>query len=232
MPTQIEVSVHQHRCILTKMMLLGARGSGKPARIALLGGIDARSFSSVAAVGDLLLKLESNTAASKDYAIFAYPIVNPLGFEPETAPEESFQTRYAKDAPDADIQFLKSEMQNWAFDGAISLRTSPGVSGLHARVRGELLAREVVIPALEALGRKLPLHSTPVEILEPSRLARKTANKTGSSFHLCESRARAFEIELVVPAHQTEKEQTEAFCAATLDILMRYRRGFSRAQNI
>jgi hypothetical protein len=232
MPSQIEVSVRQHRCQLTKIMLLGARGGGKPARIALLGGLDAGSFSSVSAVGDLLLELESDAAASKDYAIFAYPIVNPLGFEPEAASLESFQMRHAENAPDADIQFLKSEIRNWAFDGTISLRTSPGVSGFHARVRSEVLAREVVTPALETLARKFPLHSTPVDILESRRPARQTGSQTESSFQLCESRSRTFEIELVVPAHQPTAQQTEAYCLATLDILKRYRRISSRTQNI
>lgn len=232
MPTQVEVSVQQRICQLTKFMLLGARGGGKPTRIALLGGLDSGSFSSVAAVGHLLLQLESNAAASKDYAIFAYPTVNPLGFEPNPAPLEDFQMRYAEDAPDADIQFLKSEMQNWAFDGSISLRTSPAVSGLHARVRSDVLAQEVVNPALQALAGKLSLHGNPVEILESSRLARKTAAQTGRSFLPGEGRSRPFEIELFVPANQSASQQKEAFCTATLEILKRYRRVLAHAQNI
>jgi hypothetical protein len=222
MPTQIEVSLQQRSCKLTKLMLLGARGGGKPARIALLGGLDSGSFSSVAAVGDLLLEL----------AIFAYPTVNPLGFEPNPAPLENFQLRYAEDAPDADVQFLKGEMQNWAFDGSISLRTSPTVSGLHVRVRSEILAHEVVTPALQTLARKLSLHSDPVEIMESSRLARKTAAQTGRSFIPSEGRSRPFEIEIFVPANQSASQQKEAFCTATLEILKHYRRVFSQAQNI
>ncbi len=232
MPTQIEVSLQKRSCKLTKLMLLGARGGGKPARIALLGGLDSGSFSSVAAVGDLLLELESNAEASKDYAIFAYPTVNPLGFEPNPAPLENFQLRYAEDAPDADIQFLKGEMQNWAFDGAISLRTSPTVSGLHVRVRSEILAHEVVTPALQTLARKFSIHSDPVEIMESIRLARKTAAQTGRSFLPSEGRSRPFEIEIFVPANQSASQQKEAFCVATLEILNRHRRVFCQAQNI
>lgn len=232
MSTQIEVSLHQRSCKLTKLMLLGARCGGKPARIALLGGLDSGSFSSVAAVSDLLLELESNAAASKDYAIFAYPTVNPLGFEPNPAPLEDFQLRYAEDAPDADILFLKSEMQNWVFDGSISLRTSPNVRGLHVRVRNEILGHEVVTPALQTLARKLSLHSDPVEILESSRIARKTAAQTGRSFLRGDGRSRPFEIELFVPANQSASKQKEAFCTATLEILKHYRRVFPQAKNI
>jgi len=62
---------------IPKFMLLGARGGGQPIRVALFAGIEDRgALDGMAAITRLLIQAELDPALVRDYAIFAYPLVN------------------------------------------------------------------------------------------------------------------------------------------------------------
>src|SRR5689334_2900630 len=91
---------------IPKLLLLGARGGGTPIRIAIFAGLDAGHLETVAAAARLLLQLELNPALARDYALFAYPIVNAAGFGPDHERYAALQTRWAKHPEDDDARFF------------------------------------------------------------------------------------------------------------------------------
>jgi len=93
---------------IPKFMLLGQRGGGKPIRIALFGGIDDHgSLDGIAAISRLLVEAEMQPALVRDYALFAYPLVNVFEYQrPEKRGLESFDRRYAWERADGDVRFF------------------------------------------------------------------------------------------------------------------------------
>ena len=109
---------------------------------------------------------------ARDYALFGYPVVNLHGFDTPAEPLRAFEARYAKDSSDADVQFFKSQLTDWQFDGLLTLRSAPRATGFSATSRSEVLAREVVEPSLEAIAGKLPVEAKPVRLRPTDRYAR------------------------------------------------------------
>ena len=61
---------------ISKFLLLGQRGGGRPIRIALFAGFDAEALETTVALTRLLLQLELAPSLARDYALFGYPVVN------------------------------------------------------------------------------------------------------------------------------------------------------------
>ena len=138
-------------------MLLGQRGSGRPLRVALFAGIDDYgSLDGIAAISRLLVQTELNPGLARDFALFAYPLVNAFEHREPRRHLDSFARRYSWERPDADIAFFRSELRKWRFDALITLRTLPRAETFHATVRGRLLASEVVRPAIDRVSGVVP----------------------------------------------------------------------------
>jgi hypothetical protein len=218
---------------IPKFMLLGARGGGKPIRLALFAGLDAGLPESTIALARLLLQLELNPALARDYALFAYPVVNLLGFEAENpAPLRSFEARYRNEKADRDVQFFKGELRKWFFDGIITIRTDPHADGFHATVRSEVLAREVVEPAFSTTGKTLPLLEKPIQIRPSDRHSRLSDYIQGRLAPPADIRPYPFEIELFAPGNIPAEDRVRGLFVALHEILRNYRGMISHAQNL
>ncbi|MES2569401.1 MAG: hypothetical protein V4710_05025 [Verrucomicrobiota bacterium] len=227
------VLIGSRRHEIPKFMLLGARGGGKPIRIALFAGLDAGVPESVAALARLLLQLELNPALARDYALFAYPVVNLLGFEADKpAPLRAFEARYGSERSDPDVRFFKEELRKWFFDGIITLRVDPHAEGFYATVRSEVLAQEVLLPAMATIGKALPVAEKPIRVRRADRQARLSDYAQGRLAPPADIRPYPFEIELFVPGSATAEEHVRGLFVALHEILRNYRNVISHAQNL
>ena len=230
--SQHTVEVHGVSYEIPKFLLLGQRGGGKPIRIGLFAGFEPSDGDAVEALAHVLQQLKLSPGLTRDYALLAYPVVNIRAFDEAPVPLADFEARFARDSADADVQFFKTQLKQWTFDGLISLRTDRGAKGFSASVRSEIIAREVVEPALAAAGSALPLASKAVKVRPDDRYARTADYAHGRLSPPADVRPYPFEIELFAPrAGFTEKTGAGLFVAIT-EILRQYRGLMAHAQNL
>jgi hypothetical protein len=218
---------------IPKFMLLGRRSGGKPIRIALFGGIDDHgSLDGIAAITRLLMQAELNPSLARDYALFAYPLVNVFEYRRAETPLEPFDRRFAWERPDGDVRFFRSELRKWRFDGILTLRTDPAAAAFRATVRSELLAREVVRPALERVETVTPVNRRPIKVRPGDMRARLADYAQGRLTPPPELRPYPFEAELFAPGAASRELCIRSLFIAAHEILRNYRRLLAHAPDI
>ena len=218
---------------IPKFMVLGQRGGGKPIRIALFGGIgDHGSLDGIAAITRLLLQAELRPALARDYAIFAYPLVNLFEYRRPEKQLESFDRRYAGERVDGDVRFFRTELRKWRFDGILTLRTDPSAESFHAAVRSELLAQEVVRPALEPVAKVTRVNTRPIRVRPGDMRARIADHAEGRLTPPPELRPYPFEVELFAPGAAPQELRIRSLFIAVHEILRNYRRLLAHAADI
>jgi hypothetical protein len=217
---------------IPKFLLLGQRGGGKPIRIGLFAGFEASDVDTVQALTHVLVQLKLSPALTRDFALLAYPVVNVRGFGDDRVPLAEFEGRFARDSADADVQFYKTQLRQWTFDGLISLRTDPAAKGYYASVRSEIIAREVVEPALAAAGSALPLTAKAVKVRPGDRYARTADYAHGRLSPPADMRPYPFEIEIFAPRTRGTEDREGGLFVALTEILRHYRSLIAHAQNL
>ena len=218
---------------IPKFMLLGQRGGGRPFRIGLFAGIDDHgSLDGLAAISRLLLQMELQPALARDYALFAYPLVNVFEYRKPETRIEPFDRRYARDRPDGDVRFLRTELRKWRFDGIITLRTDPKAEGFRATVRSELLAREVITPALERVESVTRLGSQPIRVRPGDMRTRLADYADGRLTPPPEVRPHPFETELFAPGAVSAELRVRSLFVGVHEILRNFRLLHAHASDI
>lgn len=218
---------------IPKFMLLGQRAGGKPIRIGLFAGInDHGSLDGVAAISRMLMQTELQPALARDFAIFAYPLVNVFEYRTATPPLEAFERRFANEYPDGDVRFFRSELRKWRFDAMLTLRTDPRADTFRATVRSELLAEEVVLPALARVGRVAPINSRPVRVRPGDMRSRLADYADGRLTAPPEVRPYPFEAELFAPGTASQELRIRGLFVAVHEILRNYRRLLAHASDL
>lgn len=218
---------------IPKFMLLGQRAGGTPMRIALFAGIDDHgSLDGIAAITRMLVQMELQPSLARDYALFAYPLVNFFEYEAAETRIEPFERRFAWERPDGDVSFFRSELRKWRFDGILTLRTDPRADGFRATVRSEVLAKEVVRPALDRVARVTPVNSRPIKVRPGDMRARLADYVDGRLTAPPELRPYPFEAELFAPGDAPEELRIRSLFIAVHEILRNYRRLLAHAPNI
>jgi len=218
---------------IPKFMLLGQRAGGKPLRLALFGGIDDHgSLDAIAAIARLLVQAEIEPSLAKDYAIFAYPLVNVFEYRPAATRLESFDQRCAGGRPDGDVRFFRTELRKWRFDGLLTLRTDPQAESFRATVRSELLAKEVVRPALKRVQTVTPVNSHAVRVRPSDMRTRLADYAEGRLTAPPELRPYPLEVELFAPGAASPELRIRSLFIAVHEILRNYRRLLAHAADI
>ena len=217
---------------IPRFLLLGQRGGGRPIRLGFFAGFEAGNLDSVRAHTQILLQLKSSPHLSRDFALIGYPVVNVRGFTTEAAPLADFENRFARDSAEADVQFFQSELRKWRFDGLLSLRTDPSTRGYYATVRSEIIAAEVVEPALAAAASALPLATQSVKVRPGDRYARAADHAHGRLVPPADVRPYPFEIELHAPRGPISEERIDGLFVAFTEILRLYRAFIAHGQDL
>jgi hypothetical protein len=217
---------------IPRFLLLGQRGGGKPIRLGFFAGFEAGNLDGVRALTQLLLQLKSSPHLSRDFALIGYPVVNVRGFTAEAAPLAEFESRFARESAEADVQFFKTELHKWRFDGLLSLRSDPSASGFYATVRSEIIAAEVVEPALAAAATALPLATQSVKVRPSDRYARTADYAHGRLAPPADVRPYPFEIELHAPRGPITDEGIDGLFVALTEILRLYRGFIAHGQDL
>ena len=217
MATRHPVRVAGCHANISKFVLLGPRFGGKPIRVAFLGGIgDHGSLAGPSAIARLLLEAELRSTLVRDYALFAYPIVNVFEHTEGVSRPEGFERRLATGKSDSDIRFFQTELEKWRFDGLVTVRTDCHADGFHAVVRSALIAKEVVAPALDVVAKIVPIGKRPI-LVRPGDVRSRRADSA-------DGRLTPPPVELFAPGSASKDERIRSLFIASHEILRSYRR--------
>ncbi|HEY5894368.1 MAG TPA: hypothetical protein VIT91_14180 [Chthoniobacterales bacterium] len=206
-----------------KFMFLGERGGGVPIRAAIFAGFDTLGLNLSIALAKLVADFEARPQASKDYALFFYPVVNPRSAGPvEFAPD--LDRAFWKNSTLPEVWFLESEMRKLYFQSLISLRVTPWDEGF-ATVHSKFLGDEVVAPSLQEISHLVNLRSEPIVVRDRDSASGRFGPPEGA-------KPAPFELELNIPLTTSLDDQIEAIDIFTREILQNYRRVISHAQDL
>jgi hypothetical protein len=209
--------------VIPSYVFIGPRGGGVPIRLALLGRIEPEDLVSTSAIVKLLVELDLAPLLAKDFALFSYPVANPVRVS-RRSPD--FSTDFWTDAPDPTIRYFEHELDGNQLDGIIAAKGNEAISGFQIQVSSRVIATEVLWPALEIAQRLVPLASEPIQVFP------QLQNSRHSLFSLGQSRPGPFSLMIRTPRHMPFENQISAIAFSVKQILHHYRTLVSHADKL
>jgi murein peptide amidase A len=219
--------------VLPRYLFIGPKSGDAPIRIGIFAVIHGDEPEGGYALVRFLQFLERYPEAAAGYCLSVYPVCNPTGFEDNT--------RHPRNGRDLDGEFwrksnepeaglLKAELAAHLYHGIISLHTDATSEGFYGFASGPTLTKELLVPALQAAEKFLPLDGRPrLEIFAANRAI---IQPTPEDALIKPARTRPFEIALNAPKHQPTFLTEAAFGAALQTILLEYRNFIAYARNL
>jgi protein MpaA len=213
----------------------GPHGGGDPIRIALFAGIHGDEPTG----SDALLKLAENLVAqpnlAEGYNLHFYPICNPTGFDAGSRFSKSgkdLNREFWRNSPEPEVILLEREIHENRFHGLISLHSDDTSTGLYGFVRGAVLARSLLEPALQAAERILPRNADVVIDGFPAERGIISECYEGILTSPPKLENSPFEIIFETPHHAPAEKQVQAFVVAILSILAEYQKFIAFAADL
>lgn len=213
----------------------GPLGGGDPIRIGIFAGIHGDEAAGAEALVELDRKLVADPNLAQGYHLHFYPVCNPAGFDRGSRFSRSgkdLNREFWRNSPEREVQLLEREIQQHQFHGLISLHSDDTSDGLYGFVRGAVLARSLLEPALRAAERILPRNGNPVidGFAAENGIISECYDGILTSPPKLEN--TPFEIIFETPHLAAADKQREAFVVAILSILAEYQKFISFAADL
>ena len=220
---------------LTRYIFEGPHGGGDPIRIGFFAGIHGDEQAGSHALLELARTLARNPALAEGYHLYLYPICNPRGFDARTrfSPTgKDLNREFWKNSEEPEVQLLEREILEHAFHGLVSFHADDTSDGIYGFVRGAVLARSLLEPALASAEKVLERngHQTIDGFPAENGIISQCYDGILTSPPKLEN--TPFEIILETPHHAPEPKQIDAFVRASLAILVEYRRFIAFAADL
>jgi murein peptide amidase A len=211
------------------------RRSFEPIHLGIFAAIHGDEPAGAFAVIEFLTEVARDAELASDYAITAYPVCNPTGFEDGTRESRSgrdLNREFWKNSREPEIQLLEQELRMRRFQGIIQLHADDTSNGIYGFVRGHTLSENILRPALLEAGKILPRNV--------NAQIDGFGARDGIIYDLYEGVLGApskiepppFEIIFETPGLAPVDLQVKAIVSGLRTILTEYRRLISFAQNI
>ncbi len=213
----------------------GPRGGGDAVRIGLFAGIHGDEPAGVHALVRVLSQLHAAPDAATGYELFFYPICNPTGFAAGTRCSQSgrdLNREFWKHSSEPEVQLLEREIRTHRFHGLISLHSDDTSSGLYGFVRGAVLTRGLLEPALAAAENILPRNREPLIDGFPAENGIISQCYDGILTSPPELDPAPFEIILETPHAAPQELQIDALVMAIHTVLAEYQKLLAFAANL
>jgi murein peptide amidase A len=224
-----------HAYELPRYLFLGSRSGEEAIRIGIFAGIHGDEPEGVHALIRFLMMLEQKPELASGYALFAYPLCNPSGFEDRTRHSrrgKDLNREFWSGSNEPEVRLLESELAAHAFDGIMSLHTDDTSHGFYGFAHGATLTKHLVEPALQAAEQFLPRNGN--DVIDGFR-ARDGIIREGYQGVLRappKARPHPFEIILETPKAAPTYLKESAFVVALQTILTSYREFIAYAPNL
>ncbi len=179
--------------------------------------------------------LVRNPQLAEGYQLYLYPVCNPSGFDAGgrlSASGKDLNREFWKNSREPEVVLLEREIQGLSFHGLVSFHADDTSEGLYGFVRGAVLARSLLEPALRAAENILPRNCATVidGFAAENGIISQCYDGILTSPPKLEN--TPFEIILETPQHAPEEKQVEVFVSASVTILAEYRKFISFAADL
>jgi predicted deacylase len=220
---------------LPRFVFDGANGAADAIRLAIFAGTHGDEPSGSLAVVRFLGELCNQPGLAAGYRIYAYPVVNPTGFEDNTRHARSgvdLNREFWQGSAEPEVRLIERELWRYPFQGIICLHSDDTSTGVYGFVRGPDLSRELLEPALTAADCFIPRDSRP--IIDGFRASRGLIEDCyhGILSAPPDIEQAPFELTFETPSDAPMYCQVRATNAALHAILAAYPAVLSVAQNI
>lgn len=220
---------------LSRFVFNGPRGGGDPVRFGLFAGIHGDEPAGVIALSRLLEQLAQRPEMAEGYRLLVYPACNPSGLmavSRHSRNGKDLNREFWMDSTEAEVRFLENEIRSQKFHGLISLHADDTSPGMYGFVRGAVLAKGLLEPALKAAEAVLPRNTNAVIDGFPAENGIISKCYDGILTSPPELEPAPFEIILETPRAAAEEQQVQALVRAMMAILSEYQKLLSYAANL
>lgn len=144
--------------VLPRYIFLGPRGGGDPIRIGVFAGIHGDEPAGAYAIVSLIQRLVREPELATGYELCLYPVCNPSGFIDGTRHSrsgEDLNREFWRSSIEPEVLLLEQEILTHSFQGLASLHADDTSHGVYGFLRGAVLTRGLLEPALGAAERYL-----------------------------------------------------------------------------
>lgn len=227
--------LEEHERGLERFVFHGPSGGGDAIKLGIFAGIHGDEPAGSAAIIKIAEHLTRNPFTAEGYEIYFYPICNPTGFEKGTRLSASgldLNREFWRGSQEIEVRQLEAEILAHSFHGLISLHADDTSDGLYGFVRGALLAKSLLEPALKAAEAVLPRNRN--SIIDGFTAENGIISQCYDGILTSPPKLEGtpFEIILETPQGAPESAQVEAFSHAILTVLGEYRKFISFAADL
>ena len=223
------------RCELPHYRFSGPAGGGDPVRIGLFAAIHGDEPAGAQALVHFIEMLCREPELAAGYELFFYPICNPRAFAAGTRLTPSgkdLNREFWRNSPEPEVRLLEQEIRANAFQGLVSLHSDDTSDGLYGFVRGAVLTRGLLEPALAAAEKIIPRNRKPIIDGFPAENGIISKCYDGILTSPPELKPEPFEIILETPHGAPMDLQVRALVVATRTILVEYQKLLAFAANL
>jgi predicted deacylase len=220
---------------LHRFVFEGPHGGGDPIRIAFFGGIHGDEPAGSLAVLELARQLARNPNLALGYQIYFYPVCNPGGFDAGTRLSLSgkdLNREFWKNSTEPEVILLEREIMQLSFHGLVSLHADDTSHGVYGFVRGAVLTRSLLEPALASAEGILERNRDSIIDGFPAQNGIISQCYDGILTAPPKLENTPFEIILETPHHADQSKQIEACVQGSLAILAEYRKFIAFAADL
>ena len=218
-----------------RFVFKGPRGGGDSVRFGLFAGIHGDEPAGVLALVRLIERLVQQPDLAQGYRLFVYPTCNPTGMRARSRLSRAgkdLNREFWKDSAEPEVRLLEQEIRSEDFHGLISLHTDDTSPGIYGFVRGAVLSKALLEPALRAAEGVVPRNNAAVIDGFPAQNGIISQCYEGILTSPPELVYEPFEIILETPASAAEEQQVEALVRALNSVLASYQQFLAFAANL
>jgi len=220
---------------LPAYVFFGPRGGGDPVRIGLFAGIHGDEPAGVHALVRFAEFVAAHPRLATGYHLFFYPVCNPSGFTAGRRCAKSgkdLNREFWSNSEEPEVHFLEQEIRSRNFHGLISLHADDTSDGLYGFVRGAVLSKGLLEPALRSAEKILPRNLDQIIDGFPAENGIISRCYEGILTSPPELDPLPFEIILETPHSAPQDQQQAALLAALQTILAEYQKLLSFAADL
>ena len=122
-------------------------------KLGIFAGIHGDEPAGILGLMDFIRELDETPEIGRHFELYLYPVCNPGGFLAGTRESRSgkdLNREFWRGSQEKEVQLLEREILAHQFDGIISLHSDDTSPGFYGFARGDVLARQLLGPALSA----------------------------------------------------------------------------------
>ena len=199
-------------------------------KIGIFAGIHGDEPAGILGLMDFIQELDATPGIGGFYELWLYPLCNPTGYLDATRTSRSgkdLNREFWRGSGEREVLLLEQEIRRRQFDGILSLHSDDTSQGFYGFARGDVLARTLLAPALNAAEAAHPRDTRP--FIDGFRAVNGMLYDSYDGILSAppEQSPKPFEIILESPARSPLEHQRKAFTLALLTVLEEYRRFIS-----